>query len=108
MIRISAIARLSPVEVLQGEVREFDLTFRTIKQARPLEECERVGAGSFVTANIVSDTSELESFLQVPLDQLMSHCREIAGRHNVAEVINFAVTSYLRNSVYIWTKIQVY
>ena len=34
-----------PVEVLQGQIKGFELTFRSIKAARPLKECERVGAG---------------------------------------------------------------
>lgn len=75
-----------PVEVLQGEIRGLELAFRTIKKARPLNECERVGAGRFVPANIVSDPAELEYFLAVPLDQLMTKCKEVAHRPNVEEI----------------------
>lgn len=96
-----------PVEVMQGEIRGFELVFRTIKPARPLEECERVGAGRFVPTNIIPDPTELEAFLAVPLEALMDQCRAIAHRPNVEEIIDFAISGNRKDLLYLWTTFKL-
>lgn len=96
-----------PVEVLQGKICGFELMFHTIKPARPLEECERPGAGRFVPANIISDPVELEAFLAVPLDALMEHCKGSALRPNVEEISDFAISGDHNNLLYLWTTFKL-
>jgi hypothetical protein len=96
-----------PVEVVQGKIRGYELVFRTIKPARPLEDCERVGAGRFVPANIIPDPAGLEAFLAVPLDELIDKCRAIARRPNVEEIADFAVSGDREDLLYLWTTFKL-
>ncbi|KZM49685.1 hypothetical protein OA90_13985 [Labrenzia sp. OB1] len=96
-----------PIEVLQGEIHGFELAFNIIKPARPLEECERVGAGRFVPANIISDPAELESFLAVSLEALVDQCTEIARRPNVEKIEDVDVSNAHKELLYIWTTFKL-
>lgn len=96
-----------PVEVLQGEIRGFELVFKTIKPACPLEKCERTGAGRFVPADIIPDSVDLESFLTVPLDALMEQCKVVTRRPNVEEITDLAVSGDHKDLLYLWTKFKL-
>jgi hypothetical protein len=96
-----------PVEVMQGTICGFELVFHTIKPARPLEECDRTGAGRFVPADIIPDFAALESFLTVPLDSLMDQCKQIARRPNVEEIADFAVSGDHKDLLYLWTTFKL-
>lgn len=91
-----------PVEVLQGEIRGFELTFRSIKPARPQEECERVGAGRFEPKDIIYKQEELEAFLAGPLDALLDECRRTARRPNLEEIADFDVSVNHKGEMFIW------
>lgn len=96
-----------PVEVLQGKIRGFELVFHTIKPACPLEKCDRTGAGRFVPADIIPDSTDLESFLTVPLDALMEQCKEITRRPNVEEITDLAVSGDHKDLLYLRTTFKL-
>lgn len=92
-----------PVEVLQGEIRGFDIAFRSIKPARSLDECERVGAGKFDPAEHLFAEQELREFLTVPFETLLEECRRIALRPNMEELAGVDLAGSDQGAIYFWT-----
>jgi len=101
--RVCGVLDRRPVEVLQGEIRGFELTFRAIKPATPLEECERVGAGRFDLAELLYAEKELRGFLTVPFDTLHEECRRTALRPNTEELAGVDLSGSDKDSIYFWT-----
>ena len=91
-----------PVEVLQGEIRGFELEFRSIKPARSPEESERIGAGRFEPKDIIYKQDELEAFVAGPLDALLDECRRTARRPNLEEIADFDVSGHPKGALFIW------
>ena len=87
-----------PVEVLHGQIEGFELTFRSIKAARPLKECERVGAGRFDPAEDLRAEQDLREFLTVPFDALVEKCRRTGLLPNMEEFISIHITEVARAS----------
>ncbi|MCW2404424.1 hypothetical protein M2336_001053 [Sphingobium sp. B1D7B] len=100
--RVCEILDRRPVEVLQGEIRGFELRFRSIKPARPMDECERVGAGRFEPQDIIYKQDELEAFVGGALDALLDECRRTALRPNLEEIADFNVSGNRKGALFIW------
>ena len=92
-----------PVEVLQGGIMGFELTFRSIKAARPLKDCERVGAGRFNPAEDVYAEKELRDFLAVPFESLIEECRRTALRPNMDDFAGIDIAGNDGAAIYMWT-----
>jgi hypothetical protein len=99
--RVCTVLDRRPVEVRQGEIRGYDLTFRTLKPACPYDECERVGAGRFNRAEHLHAEKELTEFLSVPLDRLIDECRRTARRPNMEEIVGIDLAGN-KNAIYFW------
>lgn len=92
-----------PVEVFQGKIRGFELAFGSIKPARQLQECERVGAGRFDPCEQLYAQRELGDFLAVPIEALVDECRRIALRPNMEEFSDIHIASTHEAAMYILT-----
>ena len=101
--RVCEVLDRRSVEVLQGEIRGFELVFHTIKQATPLEECERVGAGRFDPAEDLYFEKELREFLAVPFDTLQEECRRTALRPNMEQFAGVDLAGSDKGAIYFWT-----
>lgn len=99
--RVCEVLDRRPVEVLQGEIRGFELNFRSIKPARPLEDCERVGAGRFELDDIIYKQDDLEAFFAGPLDALLDECRSTARRPNLEEIADFDVSWHDKGALFV-------
>ncbi|KAB2720514.1 DUF2971 domain-containing protein [Brucella intermedia] len=82
-----------PVEILKGEVDGFTLNFRTIKPARPLEECEKLGAGRFDPEDALYSDTSISDTIMVPMDVMLEHCQKTALRPNLEELSYIGVSS---------------
>ncbi|MEJ5084339.1 DUF2971 domain-containing protein [Brucella pseudogrignonensis] len=91
--KICSLLDRRPVEILQGEVEGFTLKFHTIKSARPLEECEKIGAGRFDSDDALYSDSSIADNIMVPMDVLLKHCQKIALRPNLEELSYIGVDS---------------
>lgn len=100
--RVCDVLDRRPVEVLQGEIRGFELKFRSIKPATPQQECERVGAGRFEPNDIIYKRDDLEAFLAVPLEALLDECRRTARRPNLEEIADFDVSGHHKGALFVW------
>lgn len=98
---IHSVLDKRPVEILQGEVFGYDLRFRSIKQATPQAECERIGGGTFVRDQVLYARKELEDFLSVPIDPVIAECERIAARPNFVEFIGLGVSANEPDRVYL-------
>jgi len=101
--RVCEVLGQRPVEVLQGEIRGFELAFRSIKPARPLDECERVGAGKIDPAEHLYAEQELRDFLAVPFEALLEECRRTALRPNMEELAGVDLVGSDKGAIYFWT-----
>lgn len=99
--RVCEVLDRRPVEILQGEIRGFELAFRTIKPACPLESCVRVGAGKFEPDEHVYSKTEIEKFLKVPYGELIDKCIQIALRPNLEEIPEFYISGNRADLLYI-------
>lgn len=101
--RVCDVLNRRPVEVLQGAIKDFELKFRSIKPASPLEVCERVGAGRFDPAEHLYAEEELRAFLAVPFEMLVEECRRTARRPNMEAVADIDVAGSDKAAIYFWT-----
>lgn len=101
--RICDALKRRSVEVLQGEVRGFNLTFRTIKEPVSLDMCESVGARHFTQDDYQYAEDKLREFLAVPFDKLIERCRRIALRPNMEKFAGIDRAGNGRDAIYIWT-----
>ena len=96
-----------PVEILQGEIKGFDLSFRVIKKATPLKECVRVGAGIFDLSNAFYDEPQLKQFLSVPFEKLLNECERTALRPNMEEFAGIDISSNKKDCIYFHTTFRL-
>lgn len=89
--RVCEVLSRRPVEVLQGKISRFELSFETIKTACPHDECERIGAGQFTTDDLSAAGDELEKFLAVPMQALEDKCLQIAMQPNMDQFIGIGL-----------------
>lgn len=101
--RVCEVLARRPVEILQGEIRGFELTFRRIKPSTPLEDCERVGEGKFDPAEDLYAEKELREFLAVPFEALVEECHRTALRPNMQGLAGVDLTGSSKNALYFWT-----
>jgi hypothetical protein len=99
--RVCEVLDRRPVEVLQGEIRGFELRFRSIKPARHAHECERVGEGRFEPKDIIYEQDKLEAFLDGSLQQLVDECRRTAHRPNLEEIADFDISASRKGALFI-------
>lgn len=90
-----------PVEVLQGEVKGFQLNFHSIKPARPVDQCERIGKGKFNREEAFYPEHEIQSFLEVPIELLAKECRRISQRPNMDEILNVGISTVSKDQLYV-------
>lgn len=100
--RVCKVLERRPVEVLQGDIRGFELSFRVIQPATLIEKCERVGSGRLERTEYLYSEERLRAFLAVPLDILLEECRQNALRPNTEELagVNLASDS---DAIYLQT-----
>ena len=96
-----------PVEVLQGEIKGFDLTFRSIKLERPLEESEGIGSRHFNPAEHLYAEKELREFLAVPFEMLVEECRRTALRPNMEAFAGIDIAGSDKRMIYLWTEYKL-
>lgn len=101
--RICELLDQRPVEVLHSEIDGFELRFKTIKPARPLAECERVGAGVFDPAEQIYDEKQLRDFLTVPFENLLKVIEETRLRPNMESFGGIDLAANFEDRLYIQT-----
>lgn len=101
--RVIEVLDRRPVEVLQGEIRGFELSFRSIKPSRPLGECERVGAGKLELAEQLHAEEDLRQFLTVPFEELVEEYRRTALRPNTEAIADADLAGDGKEAIYLWT-----
>jgi hypothetical protein len=101
--RICKVLAKRPVEILQGVIKGFELTFETLQPACPLADCERVGEGRFDQDTDLWAKDDLEKFLRVPLKTLVDECVATALRPNTAMVSDVDISSKTPRAIYIWS-----
>lgn len=72
-----------PVEVLQAEVHGFEMRFHSVQKPAAGSNLDRVGSCSFDRERDLYAERELAAFLDVPIDQLVFVCQQIASRPNM-------------------------
>lgn len=104
--RICEVLDQRPVEVLQGTIRGFELTFHTVKPPTSLAHCERVGKGKFERTVSLYAEEELKKFLSVPFEALLELCRCTALRPNMEQLhgVDIAINKEL---IYLWTNFKL-
>jgi Protein of unknown function (DUF2971) len=105
--RICAVLADRPTEVLQGEVHGYELRFRTVKPATPLEKCERVGAGRFDLDELKLAEPELSAFLTVPFEQLVDECRRTVLHPNAEAVTDIYPSGNHKDAIYFHTEFKL-
>ncbi|MCP5410969.1 MAG: DUF2971 domain-containing protein [Alphaproteobacteria bacterium] len=93
-------------EVLVAKVDGFKMLFHSIKPARPLEECDRVGAGAFKVGEDFPVDDEIKRFLNVPIADCIALCRQMALQPNMEKF--FGIDLNIRgDALYIWTEYKL-
>lgn len=105
--RICEILDRRPVEVLQGEIRGFELTFHTVKPPTSLAQCERVGKGKFERTESLYAEEELKKFLSVPFETLLEQCRCTALRPNTEQLHGVDIAADKKELIYFWTSFKL-
>jgi Protein of unknown function (DUF2971) len=101
--RICQILGQRPVEVLQGEINGYNMTFRSIKPELPHNECERVADGVFDPSALAPFEPELRGFLKVPYERLIDECKRIASKPNMKELSHADISANDKSAMYIST-----
>jgi len=99
--KICSLLDRRSVEILKGEVNGFKLIFRVIKPARPLEECEKIGAGRFDSDDALYSDSSIADTITVPMDVLLQHCQKNALRPNLEELSYIGVDSSNKDQIFL-------
>lgn len=101
--RVCEALRNRPVEILQGEIRGFDLEFRTVKPRGILADCEKVDSVSVDSAEALYAEQELREFLTAPYDDLVEIVRRAADHPNFFGFGGIDVSATDKNSIYMTT-----
>lgn len=90
-----------PVEILQGKIDGYSMTFQTIQVATSWSQAEKQVDSKFKVEGL-PDRSELEGFLSVPYETFVDTCSALAEHPNMEEFggIGLSGTS---DSLFIWT-----
>lgn len=101
--QVGALLARRPVEVLRGEIKGFELTFKSIRQQCPLKECEGIGARHFDPAEHLYAEKELREFLVVPFEMLVEECRPTALRPNMETFGGIDIAGGDKRMIYLCT-----
>lgn len=103
--RICEIFRNRPTEILQGRVNGYDLTFKTIQPATPVDACERVGEGKLELEEILLDKDGVTEFLRTPYERLTEELTAIAARPNTQTIHCCDLSGdHNKNAIYVWSE----
>ncbi|MVW90102.1 DUF2971 domain-containing protein [Pseudomonas sp. PB101] len=91
-----------PVEILQGEINGYSMTFQTIQVPTPWSEAERQVDSIFNGAEGLPDQSELDGFLSVPYNTLAETCISLARHPNMEEFGGIGLNG-ANDALFIWT-----
>lgn len=101
--KIHEVLSNRPVEILQGEIKGFNLFFRTTKSKTPYDQCDKVGSQQFDRSEDLYAEKELRDFLTVPFENLLDECRRTALRPNMERFGGIDIAGRDRRSIYFWT-----
>lgn len=101
--RICAVFSDRPVEVLQGTVRGFDLSFQTVQAAAEPGAWARVGQGRFTRRDDLYSEAEIGAFLKVPIDALIAECERLALHPNMDSFTGIDLASSRSDALFIGT-----
>lgn len=98
-----------PVEILKGEIRDFELHFIKLQPASPPEKCERVGSGSFNQSSDLFPENELQEFLGHNFGRLLDECHRTALRPNMESFGGAGISAIDQQamSLWLWTKYKL-
>lgn len=101
--KIYEILSRRPVEILQGEIKGFDLSFHTTKSKTPCGQCEKVGSQCFDPSEDLCAEKELREFLTVPFEVLLEECRQTALRPNMERFDGIDIADRIEPAIFFWT-----
>lgn len=90
--QICELLKRRPVEILKAEIHGFDMKYRLLQTACPLDECETVGSQGYDLPSLRSDVAEFENFLACSIDQFDDVVRELAKNPNCEIVEHYDVS----------------
>jgi hypothetical protein len=99
---ICQIFKHRPVEILRGEIHDFELYFHTLQQAAPLESCSRIGSGVFDPDNDLHLAGEIQEFLGENYNKLLTECGKIALRPNMESFGETGLSTSNQQQTYVW------
>lgn len=105
--RICKILSRRPVEVLQGQVRGFELEFTVRQKAAPLAECERVAAGKFDHQEHLYAEKELRQFLGASYGKLVEECEATVLRPNTVQLAGIDIAGSRSDAIYFYTQFKL-
>lgn len=91
------------MEVLQGTVRGFDLSFQTVQAAAEPGAWARVGQGRFTRRDDLYSEAEIGEFLNVPIDALVAECERLALHPNMDSFTGIDVASSRSDALFVGT-----
>lgn len=90
-----------PVEIMQGLIKGFDLSFEPIQAAAAWTDCARVGAGKFNPKDDLLNEERLRAFLKVPFEDLVNECRRLAQHPNMESFTGIDVSTFEPDTLFI-------
>lgn len=81
--RIREIFRDRPTDIVQRRISGFELTAETTQSAPAAADCQRVGHIDLNLEDVLFDRTELQAFLNVPIEQLENEIRNLAAQPSV-------------------------
>lgn len=101
--RICAAVKKRPVEVLQGVIKGYDLTFHTIQEVPVVETWDRIGQGLFKVDEVLTDhtKADLERFLKNSFSSLLEMCKSLQLDPNLEEITNISPSAKYKNTFFI-------
>ncbi|MFI8744505.1 DUF2971 domain-containing protein [Pseudomonas sp. NPDC077186] len=104
---VCEVLKNRPVEVMQGEIRGFELHFETLQPAAPLAECERVGSGHFDPLKDLDPDGSLKAFMGEHYEHLLNECNATALRPNMDGFAGAGVSPANQRLMFLWSQFKL-
>lgn len=89
------------VEVVQGRIQGYILSFAVVQPPTPLKDCARIGEGHFDPDEHRFSYDALNNVLSVPLDSLWEACRELCTDPNLDRIEDVGYSSSRPGNIFV-------
>lgn len=89
---IMKLMKKRPIEIKLGHIKGYELSFKTIQEACPYVDCERIVERVYFDESMLYDIKIIKQYLGDRFNQLITTCNKLAEHPNLESINNIMLS----------------